>query len=286
MGEVSAPRNSRRELSWSASQTVWFLWPLGPPSQRQRPPKCGRVFNTDPGISTLNCTYQSTRLVSSPPHPSCSLSCYLAFPHMEPAAWEAQPAVTQQIYFSFQYPGKVLHSSRGDCPEYHSSTQTQKKFFFKIYLFGYGGSSLVACGLSLVAENGSYFSFSCIGFSLRWFPLLQSTGCRYASLSSCSTRARDLWHTSLVAAQHVGSSRTRDRTGVPRTARLLLNHWATREAPNTNFYFFLSARCTTSSFINPANHFKARSSQGCWPHEPCRLSSMIEDSKEHFCSVY
>jgi len=34
----------------------------------------------------------------------------------------------------------------------------------------------------------------------------------------------------LVSPQHVGSSCTRDQTGVPCIARWILNHWTTREA--------------------------------------------------------
>ena len=41
-----------------------------------------------------------------------------------------------------------------------------------------------------------------------------------------------MWQTSLVALWHVGSSRTRDRTRVPCTGRLILNHCATREVPH------------------------------------------------------
>ena len=33
----------------------------------------------------------------------------------------------------------------------------------------------------------------------------------------------------LVAPRHVGSSRTRDRTGVPCIGKWILNHWTTRE---------------------------------------------------------
>ena len=39
-----------------------------------------------------------------------------------------------------------------------------------------------------------------------------------------------MWHTGLVAPQHVGSSQTRARTHVPCTGRQILNHCATREA--------------------------------------------------------
>ena len=39
-----------------------------------------------------------------------------------------------------------------------------------------------------------------------------------------------MWHTGLVAPQHVGSSWTRARTRVPRIGRQILNHCTTREA--------------------------------------------------------
>ena len=45
------------------------------------------------------------------------------------------------------------------------------------------------------------------------------------------------WHTGLVARRHVGSSRTRNRTRVPRIARRTLNHWTTREALSAGFCF-------------------------------------------------
>ena len=38
-----------------------------------------------------------------------------------------------------------------------------------------------------------------------------------------------VWGTGLVAPQRAGSFRTRDRTGVPRVAKQILNHWTTRE---------------------------------------------------------
>ena len=43
--------------------------------------------------------------------------------------------------------------------------------------------------------------------------------------------------TGLVARRHVGSSRTRNRTRVPRIARRTLNHWTTREALSAGFCF-------------------------------------------------
>ena len=44
-------------------------------------------------------------------------------------------------------------------------------------------------------------------------------------------QAQQLWLTGLVAPRHVGSSQTRARTRVPCIGRQILNHCATREAP-------------------------------------------------------
>ena len=56
-------------------------------------------------------------------------------------------------------------------------------FFF---IFGCIGSSLLRAGFSLVVASGGYSSLQCAGFSL----LLQSTGSRHTSFSSCGTRAQ------------------------------------------------------------------------------------------------
>ena len=50
-----------------------------------------------------------------------------------------------------------------------------------------------------------------------------------AGFSSCGTQAQWLSYMGLAAPRHVGSSQTRDQTGVPCTARWIPNHWATRE---------------------------------------------------------
>ena len=47
-----------------------------------------------------------------------------------------------------------------------------------------------------------------------------------------------MWHTGLVAPWHVGSSWTRTRTHVPCIGRRILNHCATREAPQGFFYYY------------------------------------------------
>ena len=55
-----------------------------------------------------------------------------------------------------------------------------------------------------------------------------------AVASRCQAQAlafglSSLWLTGFVVLQHVGSSQTRDQTGVPSIGRQILNHWTTRE---------------------------------------------------------
>ena len=49
---------------------------------------------------------------------------------------------------------------------------------------------VAAHGLSLAAASGGCSSLRCVGFSLRWLLLLQSTGSRRAGFSSCGTWAQ------------------------------------------------------------------------------------------------
>ena len=100
-------------------------------------------------------------------------------------------------------------------------------FFLLIYLF-LAALGLCCCALAFSScASGGYSSLRCMGFSLRWLLLLQSTGYRRAGFSSCSAwaqqlwlagsraQAQQLWCTGLVAPRHVGSSRTRAQTRVP-----------------------------------------------------------------------
>ena len=48
-------------------------------------------------------------------------------------------------------------------------------------------------------------------------------------MSSCHTRAQQVWCTGLAALRQVESSWTRDQTCVSCVGRQILNHWATRE---------------------------------------------------------
>ena len=49
---------------------------------------------------------------------------------------------------------------------------------------------VAARGLSLFVASGCYSSLWCVGFSLWWLLLLQSTGCRCVGFSSCGTWAQ------------------------------------------------------------------------------------------------
>ena len=62
-------------------------------------------------------------------------------------------------------------------------------FYFIYFIFGCIGSSLLRMGFSLVLASGSYSSLWCVGFSLQWLLLLQSTGSRRAGFSSYGSQA-------------------------------------------------------------------------------------------------
>ena len=100
-------------------------------------------------------------------------------------------------------------------------------FYLFIYLFIYFWLCWVFVslrGLSLIASSGGTLHRGA-----------RASHCR--GLSCCraqapDTQAQQLWLTGLAAPRHVGSSQTRARTRVPCIARQILNHCATREAPN------------------------------------------------------
>ena len=101
------------------------------------------------------------------------------------------------------------------CPCGYFMTNCFFSFFKKITWFiGCVGSSLLRAGFSLLVASGGYASLQCVGFSLRWLLLLQSTDSTHTGFSSCSTQPQQLWCTGLVAPWHGGSSRTRARTHV------------------------------------------------------------------------
>ena len=65
-----------------------------------------------------------------------------------------------------------------------------KNLFILIFNFWLHWVFVAASGLSLVAAGGGYSLLWCVGFSLQWLLLLQSTGSRCAGFSSCGTWAQ------------------------------------------------------------------------------------------------
>ena len=120
-------------------------------------------------------------------------------------------------------------------------------FFFSIYFLGciypwLRWVFVAAHGPSLVADRRGRS-----GLGARALTAVAS--CRGAlalghmGFSSCSNQAPGRcrldncgWHMGLVAPEHVGSSQTRDRTGVPCTARWILNHRIPQRSPVAVFF--------------------------------------------------
>ena len=105
----------------------------------------------------------------------------------------------------------------------------QNSFFLNFIYFQLHWLFIATHRLSLVAVSRSYSSLRCRGFSLQWLLWLQSRGSRVH-------RLQQLWHTGLVALQHVGSSWTRDQTRVHCIGMWILNHSTTREVPRVLSY--------------------------------------------------
>uniref|UniRef100_A0AC11EMR1 Vav guanine nucleotide exchange factor 1 n=1 Tax=Ovis aries TaxID=9940 RepID=A0AC11EMR1_SHEEP len=142
---------------------------------------------------------------------------------------------------SFKAPGRVpsqgLCTSCSLCLEGFSSRHLTRLFppsslFFFFFLNLNTSSSYVwllwvfvaVRWLSLAAASRGYSSSWCVGFSLRWLLLLQSTGSRHAG------------SVVVVAPRHVGISWTRDQTRVPYIGKCILKRWATRGSPPTSLY--------------------------------------------------
>ena len=101
------------------------------------------------------------------------------------------------------------------------------KFPFFIFIFGCVWSSFLCEGFLQLQQVGATLHRG-------------ARASHYRGLSLCRAQAPDaqaqqLWLTGLVAPRHVGSSQTRARTHVPCIGRQILNHCATREAPQVPF---------------------------------------------------
>ena len=109
--------------------------------------------------------------------------------------------------------------------------------FIYLFIFGCVGSSVRARAFSSCGKWGPLFIAV-------WGPLFIAVRGPFtiAASSRCGAQAPDaqaqqLWLTGPAAPWHVGSSQTRAQTRVPCIGRQILNHCATREALNNNFFF-------------------------------------------------
>ena len=97
-----------------------------------------------------------------------------------------------------------------------------KQFLF-VFIFGCAGSSLLR-RVSSRCRGWGLLSVAVWGLLSVVVSLAVEPGLQGA-------QTHQLWCTGL-AAQHVGPSQTRDRACVSCIGRLILQHWASREAPN------------------------------------------------------
>ena len=109
------------------------------------------------------------------------------------------------------------------------------------------------------------------GFSLRGLLWMPSMGPRAHGLTVVAH--------GFSCSQHEGSSWTRDRTHVSCIGRWTLPHWATSEAPEVSFYFYLSFIFIICEFLNLgfSSHFLPSSTLAWkipWMEEPGGLPSM------------
>ena len=120
----------------------------------------------------------------------------------------------------------------------HQTIETLSFFFFFFFIFGCVGSSVRARAFSsygkwgplFIAVQGPLFIAVRGPFTIA-APPFAGHRLQTRRLSSCGSRAQ------LVRGMWVGSSQTRARTRVPCISRQILNHCATREAPETlSFY--------------------------------------------------
>ena len=95
---------------------------------------------------------------------------------------------------------------------------------------------LHCCAFSSCGERGLLFGAVVRGLLIVMASLVMEHGLQAPGLSSCSTRAQQLWRTGLVAPWHVGSYQARAQTHVPCIGRQILNHCATREAQKACLY--------------------------------------------------
>ena len=127
------------------------------------------------------------------------------------------------LLLSVQYIGKEHKISRMiliDCSCFKESYYRKQISFRNLFFFFW--LSWVCCAQA--------FS-SCSEQELLFFCTAWDSHC--GGFCYCGARSQQLWHTGLVAPQHVESSWTRDGTHVPCIGRWILIHCSTREVPES-----------------------------------------------------
>ena len=185
-------------------------------------------------------------LLSCPPHPKLFNSCAFYAQISNNRCW-----LPSAEHFIMSGCLVLFHSG---C--YLVILTAQDFFFFKIYFYFLAVVFVAPHGLSLVAGSGGCSLGTCVGFSSSGLlitvasvfltdPGLQLHGCSNCSTwaqqwwcMGCRAQGQQLWDTGLIAPWHVGSSQTRNQTGVPCIARQILDHWTTGEAHSRIFNYF------------------------------------------------
>ena len=117
-----------------------------------------------------------------------------------------------------------------------------------LFIFGCAGSSLLLGVFSCCDEQGLLSSCSagashCGGFSCCRVQALGHMGFSRLQFLASRAQVQCSWYTGFVAPQHMESSLTRDWTLVSCFGRQILNHWATREAPDQPVFMHLAGMC-------------------------------------------
>ena len=128
------------------------------------------------------------------------------------------------------YSLKLAHSS--------SSFTLIKRLFSSSSLSAFRMVSSACLRLLITASCGEQQLFSsCVAWASHFGGF---SCCRAWALGM---QAQQLWHTGLVALQHVPSSWTGIEPVSPALAGRLLNHWTTREVPRLNFHVSCCCCC-------------------------------------------
>ena len=148
-------------------------------------------------------------------------------PAFSPTPHPAHQEIFQKAPETQHFPAPLLHHLSQDtllsCLAYCKGFffKKKKKNFIYIFIFGYTGAMLLCVGFLQLRGAGFTLTLRGTGSLLTRLLLLQTTGSRAHVL-------QQLWRKDIVAPQHGGSSRTKDRTGVPCTGTQMLN-WTTGE---------------------------------------------------------